>query len=119
MDSSRILAWLLGVEAVLAGVGMVVTGTLATGPFGRAMTMGGYVAMLVLCALAMWMELRHERRAESLALVALAVSWIMALIGGLESQYLLAPAQAIVAFAAAFALVERFIERDEATQAAH
>lgn len=118
MDSGKVLAALLAIEAALAGVGMATGPGVLRGPFGLGMVTGGYLAMLVLCSIAAWLELRHERRAEAFALVALAVSWIMALVGGLESQWLLAPAQAIVAFAAAFALVERFIERDEAAQSA-
>ena len=118
MDSGKALAALLAIEAALAGVGIATGRGILRGPFGLGLITGGYVAMLVLCSLAAWLELRHERGAEPLALVALALSWIMALVGGLESQWLLAPAQAIVAFAAAFALVERFIERDETTQSA-
>jgi hypothetical protein len=118
MDTGKVLAALLAIEAALAGVGMATAQGVLRGPFGVGLVTGGYVAMLVLCALAAWLELRHERGAELMALVALAVSWIMALVGGLQMQWLLAPAQAIVAFAAAFALVERFIERDETTQSA-
>lgn len=113
MNASKLLTWLLASEAALGAVGLYFAATSSVaGAFGREATMIGYGLVLVVSATGAWLELRHAKRAEAFALVALAFAWIMALIGGLEAYWLRSTLQAVVALIAIFALVDRFIQKD-------
>lgn len=117
---ARTLAYALEVQAIVAGVALAAVLLVETGgPFSVGMLASATIVVASLSILAAYLESKREPLAESFALPAGLAAFATAMSLGLAGLWWMGPLLAVSSFAVGFALVERYLSRNESRHAPH
>lgn len=111
---SRLLAGALAAQAIVAGIALGFLASLPVGgPFSLGLLVAGTIVVAVGSAFAALLEWQREMVAEAFALAAMAGGFALSLATGTTGLWYVAPWEAIASIVVAFALVERYMTRNE------
>lgn len=111
---SRYLAAALLAQAGLGGVALgLLASVTITGPFSLGALAGATVVVSVLSACAAYLEWNREPLGESFSLPVIVGGFGLAIAMGFTGLWFIAAFQASAAIVAGFALVERYLTRNE------
>lgn len=117
---ARTLSYALEAQAIVAGVALAVVLLVETGgPFSVGMLASAAILVAALSILAAYLESKREPLAESFALPAGLLAFATAIALGLSGLWWMGPLLAVASFAVAFALVERYLTRNESRHTPH
>lgn len=112
-SAKRLAVYLVGIGG-LALVGASLAGSAFASPFSPGLLFGAHVLLVGVAMLAAVLEWTRERMGEAIATPTLLIAAVLTLVDIASGMWYFAPWLGVLTLIATFALVQRYLVRDEA-----